>query len=61
MKNSNQQAMGACDKEGEGGKAMATAIRMAGNKEGVGSKEGNGNDDEGGVQQRGLWLLRQEQ
>ncbi len=53
--------MGACDKEGEGGKAMATAIRMAGNKEGVGSKEGNGNDDEGGVQQRGLWLLRQEQ
>jgi hypothetical protein len=34
----NQLAMGACDKEGEGGKAMAMEIRAAGNKEGEGDK-----------------------
>jgi hypothetical protein len=30
----NQLAMGACDKEGKGGKAMVMGIRVAGNKEG---------------------------
>ncbi len=34
----NQLAMGACDEEGEGGKAMAMGIRVAGNKEGEGDK-----------------------
>jgi hypothetical protein len=39
--NNNQLAMGACDKEGKGRKAMATVIRVAGNKEGDGiSNEG---------------------
>ena len=32
----NQLAMGACDEEGEGGKAMAMGIRVAGNEEGEG-------------------------
>ncbi len=41
--------MGACDKEGEGTKAMATMIRVAGDKEGEGDKEGDGIGDEGGV------------
>ncbi len=50
MKNNNQPAMGACDKESEGGKAMATAIRVAGNKKGDGDKEGNGGGNKGGVQ-----------
>ncbi len=44
--------MGACDKEGEGGKAMGTEIRVAGDKEGKGNKEGNGIGNEGGVRQR---------
>ncbi len=39
----NQQAMGACDKEGKGSKAMAMGIRVAGNK------EGNGVGNKGGV------------
>jgi hypothetical protein len=30
--------MGACDKEGKGGKAMAMGIRVVGNKEGEGDK-----------------------
>ncbi len=34
----NQLAMGACDKEGKGGKAMAMGIRVAGNKEGEGDE-----------------------
>ncbi len=34
----NQLAMGACDKEGEGGKAMAMEIRVAGDEEGKGDK-----------------------
>ncbi len=34
----NQLAMGACDKEGKGGKAMAMRTRVAGNKEGEGDK-----------------------
>ncbi len=34
----NQLAMGACDKEGKGGKAMAMGIRVAGNKEGKGDE-----------------------
>jgi hypothetical protein len=32
--------MGACEEEDEGGKAMATAIRMVGDKEGKGNEEG---------------------
>ncbi len=47
----NHLAMGACDKEGKGGKAMAIRIRVAGNEEGKGDEEGNGVGDEGGVQQ----------
>jgi hypothetical protein len=34
----NQLAMGACDKEGKGGKAMAMGIRVVGDKEGEGGK-----------------------
>ncbi len=34
----NQLAMGACDEEVEGGKAMAMVIRVAGNKEGKGDE-----------------------
>jgi hypothetical protein len=37
---------------GEGHKAMAMAIRMAGDKEGKGNKEGVGIGNEGGVQLR---------
>jgi hypothetical protein len=48
----NQLAIGACDKEGEGNKAMAMGIRVVGNKEGKGDKEGNGISNKGGVQQR---------
>ena len=44
--------MGACDKKGEGGKAMAMGIRVAGDKEGERDEAGNGVDNEGGVQQR---------
>jgi hypothetical protein len=52
MKNKNQLVMGASDKEGKGGKAMATGIRVAGDKEGKGDKEGNCISNEGGKQQR---------
>ena len=53
--------MGACDEKGEGGKAMAMGIRVAGDKEGEGDEAGNGVCDEGGVQRRERWLWRQEQ
>ncbi len=43
MKNNNQLARGAFDKEGKGGKAMATVIRVAG------EKEGDGVSNKGGV------------
>jgi hypothetical protein len=52
MKSKNQLVMGASDKEGKGGKAMATGIRVSGDKEGKGDKEGNHISNEGGVQQR---------
>ena len=44
--------MGACVEKGEGGKAMAMRIRVAGDKEGKGDEAGNGIGDKGGVQQR---------
>jgi hypothetical protein len=53
MKNNNQLAIRACDKEGKGSKAMATAIRVVSNEEGDGNKEGDGIGNKGGVQQRG--------
>ncbi len=56
-----QLAMGAWDKKGKGGKAMAMGIRVAGDKEGKGNKEGNVVGNKGGVQQREQWLWRQEQ
>ena len=34
----NRLAMGACDEEGEGGKAMAMGIRVAGDEEGEGGE-----------------------
>ncbi len=40
---------------------MAMGIRVAGDKEGKRDEAGNGVGDEGGVQQRELWLWRQEQ
>jgi hypothetical protein len=49
MKNNNQLAMGAWDEKGKGNKAMATVMRLAGNKEGKGNKEGDGISDEGGL------------
>jgi hypothetical protein len=61
MKNNNQHAMGAFDKEGEGGKVMVTRIKVAGDKEGKGNEEGDGVDKEGGVQQREQWLWQHEQ
>jgi hypothetical protein len=60
MKNNNQLAIGACDEEGKGGMAMATGIRVAGDKEGKGNKEGN-DVNEGGVQQREPWIQWQKQ
>jgi hypothetical protein len=48
----NQLEMGACDKKGEGSKAMAMGIRVAGDKEGKGDDTGDGVGDEGGVPQR---------
>jgi hypothetical protein len=58
--NNNQLVMGACDKEGKVNKAMATAIRVAGNKESEGEKEGKGAGNKGGVRQREQWLWWQE-
>jgi hypothetical protein len=42
MKNNNQLAMGACDKDGKGSKAMTMAMRVIGNEEGdsIGNKGG---------------------
>jgi hypothetical protein len=53
--------MGACEKEGQGGKAMVTGIRVAGDEEGKGDKESDDVGNKGGVQQREQWLWRQEQ
>ncbi len=53
--------MGACDEVGKGGRAMAMGIRVAGNEEGKGNKEGSGIGNKGGVQQREQWLWQQEQ
>ena len=52
--------MGACDEKGEGGKAMAMGIRVAGDEEGEGGEAGDGVGDEGGVRRRERWLWRQE-
>jgi hypothetical protein len=38
-----------CNEEGKGGKAMATVIKMVGNKEGKGDKKGNDVDNKGGM------------
>jgi len=46
----NQLAMGACDEKGEGGKAMAMGMRVAGDEEGEGDEAGDGVDHKGGVQ-----------
>ena len=52
--------MGACDEKGEGGKAMAMGIRVAGDEEGERDEAGDGIGDEGGVRRRERWLWRQE-
>ncbi len=52
--------MGACVEKGEGDKAMAMGIRVAGDEEGEGDEAGDGVGDEGGVRQRERWLWRQE-
>ena len=44
--------MGAWDEKGEGGKAMAMGIRVAGDEEGKGDEAGNDVGDKGGVQRR---------
>ncbi len=50
VKKNNQLAMGACDKEGEGGKAMEMGgIRVAGDEEGEGDEAGDGVGEECGV------------
>ncbi len=46
---------GSDKEEGEGGKAVVTAIKVVGDKEGKGNKEGIGTGKEGGVPQRGQW------
>ncbi len=51
--------MGACDENGEGGKAMAMGIRVAGDEEGERDEAGDGVGNEGGVRQRERWLWRQ--
>jgi hypothetical protein len=45
----NQLAMGACDKEGKGSKAMVMGIRVAGDEEGNNDKEGNVVSNKGGL------------
>ena len=42
--------MGACDEKGQGGKAMAMGIRVAGDEEGKRDEAGDGVGNEGGVQ-----------
>jgi hypothetical protein len=39
---------------------MVMGIRVAGDKEGKGDKEGNSVNNKGGVRQRAQWLWRQE-
>jgi hypothetical protein len=56
----NQLVMGAWDKEGKGGKAMAIGIRVMDDVEGEGNKEGNVVGNEGGLRQREQWLWWQE-
>jgi hypothetical protein len=51
--------MGACDKKGEGSKSMAMRIRVAGDEEGKGDKEGDGISNKGGVRRRAQLLWRQ--
>jgi len=52
--------MGACDKKGEGVKAMAMGIRVKGDEEGKRDEAGDGVGNEGGVPRREQWLWRQE-
>ena len=52
VKKNNQLAMGACVEKGEGGKAMAMGIRVAGDKEGKGDEAGDGVGNKGGVRRR---------
>jgi hypothetical protein len=42
-------------------RAMVMAMRVAGNKKGIGNNKKDGVSDEGGVQQRGRWQQLQEQ
>ena len=60
VKKNNQLAMGACDEEGEGDKAMAMGIRVAGDEEGEDDEAGDGVGVEGIVRRRERWLWRQE-
>ena len=48
--------MEACDEKGEGGKAMAMGIMVAGDKEGERDEAGDGVGNEGGVRRRERWL-----
>jgi hypothetical protein len=48
--------MGAFDQKGEGGKAMAMGIRVAGDKEGKRDEAGNGVGNEGGATKRAMAL-----
>ena len=52
--------MGACDKKGEGGKAMAMGIRVAGDEEGKRDEVGDGVGNKSGVRQGERWFWRQE-
>jgi hypothetical protein len=45
VKKNNQLVMRACDKKGEGGKAMAMGIKVAGDEEGEGDEAGDGVGD----------------
>ena len=49
-----------CDEKGEGGKAMAMGIRVAGDEESKGDEAGDGVGNKGGVLRRERWLWRQE-
>jgi hypothetical protein len=44
--------MRACDEKGDGGKAMAMGIRVAGDEEGERDEAGDGVGDKGGVRRR---------
>jgi len=48
-KKNNKLVMEACVEKGEGGKAMAMGIRVAGDEEGNGDEAGDGIGDQGGV------------